>query len=979
MKKIKFIAMAMLALLTAQCKKNEPEPEPKVMVPISGSVSFGGGSKTEITTTGYVTPKSGDMIYIYHAGDYVGSLTCTPGTGQAFTCSGEIEESCLGEACTFMYLGSGSTDDEDVPIDGTNSTISFANQTGISGSNGEISGIDKFHVGSCKANVSEGGTVSLPMRTKISIAYFQLKDQNGSAMANNNITISGVSATATINKTDGTLKGKPGDITVHTDANGCFYMALVPQSDAANFTFTSANANGTDVFPYGIGECCFYSEQGNVSKPLPVQMNSIVTPDLLPGMFSVSADKYVQFSRGNLFCTRSGSEGSYTYEFGLENNQYDFRTRPGYASVINGVYAVNGTGANMSGHFYWDIAKAQAGKDYGAFSTTPPSGGTTSDILDWGPALDAASHWTTLSRTEWNYLISTREVKSATGLGYTCQFVYFKGVDGLDTGVDGLIIYPDDYDGDLFTKQQDITAIPYGCVFIPMAGIFTSGAVINCNNRCNYWTSSHGPEAGNAYQFLAYGTTCHANNTPGRANGLSVRLVQRFPKPEIEPTFVDLGLPSGTLWADVNVGATALTGPGSYGKYYSFGETAAYLEPMTGYGSWAGSTNPNYVVGDIKQYTSDAYWKWNGTGKYNSGDIMLAEDDIATQKYGEGCHIPTLEQWTELFNTSYCSWTNVEGGVKVTSKTYTGRSIFIPKSGYYNSSSNYIAQTRFWSSDYWDSHDQNSVYINNATSMCGSGLSAYGSALTIRAVKPGPEAHEYVEIGGLKWATTNIGADTPKDYGWYFSWGGTTGYVRAGSKWVTAQGGSELSGGFSYANAPYNTAGVQTSWNKYIPTDKPTYWTGGGFPDNKLVLDSEDDAADINWGDGWRMPTQADFQKLYEACGGTGASIGLVALPSANPGKGIYWVSNTQTYISDYNGVAGILFCDGTSKLFFVAAGYGVGDNFNDEGSSGRYWSGAVSSNPPCNAYYMAFISSNVYPENANSRNQGFPIRPVHD
>ena len=243
--------------------------------------------------------------------------------------------------------------------------------------------------------------------------------------------------------------------------------------------------------------------------------------------------------------------------------------------------------------------------------------------------------------------------------------------------------------------------------------------------------------------------------------------------------------------------------------------------------------------------------------------------------------------------------------------------------------------------------------------------------------------HEYVEIGGIKWATCNIGANSPKEYGWYFSWAGTTGYVydNTNSKWVT-QGGSELSGGFTWANTPYHEGNVETGiWKKYIPTGQTGYWSGVGSPDNKLFLELVDDAARANWGGSWRMPTKAEFQKLYEDCGGTGESIGPVALPSANPGKGIYWVSNSQTYISDYNGVAGILFCDGVNKLFFVAAGYSNEAKFVPGGTEGRYWSSTVCSPPNklSNAYRLGFFSGNVSVANANDRKQGFPVRPVSD
>ena len=244
--------------------------------------------------------------------------------------------------------------------------------------------------------------------------------------------------------------------------------------------------------------------------------------------------------------------------------------------------------------------------------------------------------------------------------------------------------------------------------------------------------------------------------------------------------------------------------------------------------------------------------------------------------------------------------------------------------------------------------------------------------------------HEYVEIGGRKWATCCIGATSPKDYGSYFFWGDTEGYVRdiANSKWVKASDPTaELSGGFSWVNTTHHTGGSSTTgWTKYIPTGKSSYCSGGGSPDDKLVLDPEDDIAHVNWGGSWRMPTQADFQALYEACGGTGTEKNsLVALPSANPPQGIYRVTAGQTYISDYNGVAGILFCDGTNKLFFPAAGYGNGANLNDAGSKGHYWSSSLDTSDPAQAYYLYFTTTYVGPQRVLNRCDGRSVRPVSD
>ena len=87
-----------------------------------------------------------------------------------------------------------------------------------------------------------------------------------------------------------------------------------------------------------------------------------------------------------------------------------------------------------------------------------------------------------------------------------------------------------------------------------------------------------------------------------------------------KPILVDLGLPSGTKWADRNIGATSVT---SVGGYYSYGETAT------------------------KQiYTSDTY-----TFKSDITNIAGTEYDVATKKYGKGWSIPTAEQWKELFES----------------------------------------------------------------------------------------------------------------------------------------------------------------------------------------------------------------------------------------------------------------------------------------------------------------------------------------
>ena len=229
---------------------------------------------------------------------------------------------------------------------------------------------------------------------------------------------------------------------------------------------------------------------------------------------------------------------------------------------------------------------------------------------------------------------------------------------------------------------------------------------------------------------------------------------------------------------------------------------------------------------------------------------------------------------------------------------------------------------------------------------------------------------EYVEIGGVKWATKNLGAEKETDYGDYFAWGATElAYSSFSSKTFTfvasrpaSYGGSgwTQSKGFAKVNTPYYNG---SAYVKYT----------GASGDGKTVLESGDDAATALLGSGWRMPTSAEFKALYDAC--LNGSYDKTTNPSgasASVGKGVYWCTS-------YDGVAGCLFCDGTNKLFFPAAGDSEGAYLYFAGSNGLYWSSSLDTGYTDSAYYLNFTSSDVYPQGKGSRYLGFPVRPVSD
>ncbi len=177
----------------------------------------------------------------------------------------------------------------------------------------------------------------------------------------------------------------------------------------------------------------------------------------------------------------------------------------------------------------------------------------------------------------------------------------------------------------------------------------------------------------------------------------------------------------------------------------------------------------------------------------------------------------------------------------------------------------------------------------------------------------GGDEHEYVDLGlpsGLLWATCNVGADTPEVYGDYFAWGETT--PKDTYNWSTYQ----------YCNGSYNTM------TKYCQNSSYGY---NGFTDDLTTLLPEDDAATANWGEGWRMPTKAEFEELY---------------------------NNTTVTWTQQNGVNGRLFTAANgNSIFLPAAGYRNNSSLFTAGSYGYYWSSSLDTDDPYDAWYFYFGS----------------------
>ena len=192
--------------------------------------------------------------------------------------------------------------------------------------------------------------------------------------------------------------------------------------------------------------------------------------------------------------------------------------------------------------------------------------------------------------------------------------------------------------------------------------------------------------------------------------------------------------------------------------------------------------------------------------------------------------------------------------------------------------------------------------------------------------------YAYVDLGlSVKWASCNVGANNPEDYGDYFAWGETT-TKDTYYNWST----------YKWCN------GSSSTLTKYC--NKSSYGNNG-FTDNKTQLELSDDAARVNWGGSWRMPTDAEWSELINNCTGT-------------------WT--TQNGVNGYK----VTSKSNGNSIFLPAAGFRLDTSLSSAGSFGYYWSSSLDRDNPYYAWLVRFYSGDV-DRGYSYRYYGLSVRPV--
>ena len=219
-------------------------------------------------------------------------------------------------------------------------------------------------------------------------------------------------------------------------------------------------------------------------------------------------------------------------------------------------------------------------------------------------------------------------------------------------------------------------------------------------------------------------------------------------------------------------------------------------------------------------------------------------------------------------------------------------------------------------------------------------------SVTVHASTGFENGHEWIDLGlpsGLKWATCNVGASKPEEYGDYYAWGEIEPYY-SNLDPLTWKEGKEN----GYYLPSYKWCmGADTTMTKYCTNSSYGY---NGFTDNKTVLDPEDDAAYVNWGGKWRMPTYAEFTELRKNC---------------------TWERTTQNRVNGY-----IATGPNGNSIFLPAAGFWFITDLWNAGRTGQYQSSSLCTDAPFRSWAVGLYSDEVN-GCISYREYGQSVRPV--
>ena len=288
--------------------------------------------------------------------------------------------------------------------------------------------------------------------------------------------------------------------------------------------------------------------------------------------------------------------------------------------------------------------------------------------------------------------------------------------------------------------------------------------------------------------------------------------------------YVDLDLPSGLRWAIYNIGAKQ---PIEFGNYYAWGAISSPNPPKYDWTTYPYSDSTGVVM---TKYCLDSQ-----NGLVDGLVTLTPGDDVATSEWGGRWRMPTSEDFDEL--SQNCTF--IQGfvddvfGVSLISNN-NGATVFAPAAGFYLGEQCATPEALngehlglYWSSSLYEQSDISAYFGGFSTKIITKDVLSRCMGLSVRAVYDPYQAtgaengYGYVDLGlpsGIKWATCNIGANSPTEFGNLYAYGKVEG-------------------------------------EDYAEDDPTIYFEDlTGDPVAKIM------------GEGWRMPTKEDFEEMGQNC-----------------------------------------------------------------------------------------------------------------
>ena len=604
--------------------------------------------------------------------------------------------------------------------------------------------------------------------------------------------------------------------------------------------------------------------------------------------------------------TRFNGRGGVTWRFA--ENQWDV-VGEGNANISESYTGwIDLFGWGTSGHSHGAVcyqpwSTSTTNSDYNAYGNASYNLNDQTGEADWGCNAinnggNEPNQWRTLTKEEWTYLINSR-----SGIRYAKAMV---------NGMSGLIVLPDGwktsyyslnstnsasaaFTSNTISASQWPTLEQHGAVFLPSAG-WRSGTSFS-SGISNYWSASRFSDS-QAYDFFCSASNVSTGYT-ARFTGRSVRLVCQS-NPRIRTIGIS-NVTGNSATANAEVDCTGSATVTERGVCFNTMAAPTVDNSFETAGTGAGSFSVQLTnLGAGTTYHVRAYAKIGGTYRYGNELTFTTTGVLAV----------TTAPVTDISATyALCGGTVSDCGQNVTARGLCWGTSSSPT---LSDSYSYEGTGTGSFISFMGNLEEGVTYYVRAYATTADGTT-YGN---VRSFIPAPTViHPYVDLGlpsGLLWATCNVGADAPEDYGNLYAWG-------------------EIMPKSDYSWDNYLHGGYY-QLTKYCSDASCGY---EGFTDNLTILLPEDDAARANWGGNWRMPTKEEWQELLD---------------------------NTTVTWTQQNGVNGRLFtATNGNSLFLPAAGYQLGSSFHDGGIIGDYWSSSLDTGDPLDAWYFYFNSGHAH------------------